>query len=330
MKRKLVFLVGIAILISGCTKVETNLRYTGTVEATQIDVSAELSGIIREISVSEGDQVTEGQQLAMLDDTSLELSALQRESAYQAQEAQLKDLKKGTRQEEIEMAYQQVNTAEQAFITAEETYLYRKDLYETAKELFEKEAVPEQQLKDAKLSLDQASTTMENAREAINTALTRVKLLEKGVREDQVKAQRHLAEQSKIAYEEAKLQQEKAIVVSPAKAMVLYKNFQQGEFLPLGAPIVTLVNLQDLWIKVYIPEKELHRITLGQQVKLISDIHKADDIQGEIIFISPKSEFTPSNVTTKEDRHNRVHEVRIKILQGQAQLNPGMMLDVEL
>ncbi len=329
--RKLIFmLVSIILLVSGCSKVTENLRYTGTVEATQIDVSAEFSGMIKEINIAEGDQVKEGQQLGLLDDSILALSTLQRESAYQAQTAQGADLKKGTAQEELEVAFQQIKSSEQLLKVAEDTYEYRKDLYNVAKELFEKGAAPEQQVKDAKFLMDQANGHMENAKAVLSTTIAKMKLMEKGVREDQIKAQEHLTNQSKTAYEQTKLQQKKSIILSPAKGMVLYRNFQQGEFLPMGAPFVTLIDPEDLWLKIYIPEKELHNVQLGQQVKLISDILKDAVISGEIIFISPKSEFTPSNVTTKEDRHNRVHAVKIKIIAGQENLNPGMMFDVEL
>ncbi|SHI89539.1 HlyD family secretion protein [Geosporobacter subterraneus DSM 17957] len=329
MKKAILLLVSILIFTVGCGKVE-NTRYTGTVEATQIDVSAELSGMIKEIMVSEGEQVEAGQLLGKLEDTALGLSTLQREAAYQAQTAQLADLKKGTRQEELNIAYQQIQGAEQLLRAAEDTFAYRKDLYETTREMFEQGAVPEQQMKDARYLMDQAEHSMENARKAFDTAVVKMELLERGVREDQIKAQEHLAEQSKRAYEQTKLQQDKTNINAPAKGVVLYKNFQLGEFLPMGAPLVTLIDLEDLWMNVYIPEKELYRVQLGQKIKLISDILKKNEFLGEVIFISPRSEFTPSNVITKEDRHNRVHEVKIKIIQGQTYLRPGMILDAEL
>lgn len=107
MKKAILLLVSILIFTVGCGKAE-NTRYSGTVEATQIDVSAELSGMIKEIKVSEGEQVEAGQLLGRLEDTALSLSTLQREAAYQAQTAQLADLKKGARQEELNIAYQQI------------------------------------------------------------------------------------------------------------------------------------------------------------------------------------------------------------------------------
>ncbi|MFZ5966615.1 MAG: HlyD family secretion protein [Bacillota bacterium] len=331
MKKMLFIVFAVMILFTGCTSsADDNLRYTGTVEATQYDISSEIGGFIKEIYVEEGDLVKEGQRVALLDDATLNLNVLQKEAAYMGQEAQLKDVKKGSREEEIDMAQQQLSAAQSAYELAVDTYELRLDNYQKTKALYEQGAVPEQQLKDTELLLKQGDNSVKSAQENLNTAKSKLTLLEKGTREDIIKANEYNVDQSKYAYEQTKIQQEKASLKAQADGIILYKNFQKGEVLPVGAPVVTLIDTKDLWVKIYIPEKELNLVTMGQEVTLFSDIVTENTIKGKIIFIAPQSEFTPSNVTTKEDRHNRVHEVKVKITEGVEFLNPGMILDVDI
>lgn len=319
------------LLTSGCSQDGSNdSKYTGTVEATQFDVTTDISGLIKEIYVSEGDLVEIGKIVARLDDTNLNYSALQQESAYYSKQEQLNDILKGSKEAEIDIAEQELLKGQIALETVKEQLEYTLEIYNNTKKLFDEGAVNEQQLKDRKLQLNQAESSVKNAEKNITLLLSKLNLLKEGSTDEQIKSNEYNVEQWKYAYEQAMSQKEKANVTALQKGIVLYKYYQEGEFLPLGAPIVTLINPEDLWLKIYVPEKDLHLVTVGTKVPLLSDGVEEQEITGEIVFISPKAEFTPSNVTTKEDRHNRVHEIKIKVVEGGAFLNSGMVLDVEL
>jgi HlyD family secretion protein len=318
-------------ILTGCGQKENDkLIYTGTIEATQYDVSSDIGGIIKEIYVEEGDHADQNKVIAQLDDTTLNNSALQQQAGYLAKQEQLKDIKRGSREEEIAIAEQELQAAEIALTTAKEQYNYRLDMYNNTKKLLEEGAVNEQQLKDMKLQLDQAEASVQNAEKGVSKMRSKVSLLKKGATQETVKGSEYTVEQSKYAYEQAMIQKEKSNVKTVNQGVVLYKYYHKGEFLPAGAPIITLIDTEDLWMKVYVPEKDIYLIKIGKEVKLLSDTVKDQKIKGRVIFISPQAEFTPSNVTTKEDRHNRVHEVKVKVIEGVAQLNPGMVLDVDL
>ncbi len=318
-------------ILTGCgQRVNDQLIYTGTIEGTQYDVSTDIGGMIKEIYVEQGDRVDINMVIARLDDTTLSNSALQQQAGYLAKQEQLKDIQRGSREEEIAIAEQELQGAEIALTTAKVQYNYRLDVYNSTKRLFQEGAVNEQQLKDMKLMLDQAEASVKNAEKGISKMESKVSLLKKGATKETVKGSEYTVEQSKYAYEQAMIQKEKSNIKTANPGVVLYKYYHKGEFLPAGAPIITLIDTEDLWMKVYVPEKEMHQIKVGKEVKLLSDTVRDQKIKGRVIFISPQAEFTPSNVTTKEDRHNRVHEVKVKVIEGAGRLNPGMVLDADL
>ncbi|MBB6213998.1 HlyD family secretion protein [Anaerosolibacter carboniphilus] len=331
MKRIVWMALVILFVLAGCGQKEDDLlRYTGTIEATQYDVTTDIGGMIKELYVEEGDTVEAGKVVALLDDDTLNYSALQQEAGYHAKQEQLNDIKKGSREEEIAIAEQELQTAEIALTTAKEQYSHRLDIYNNTKTLFNEGAVNEQQLKDVKLQLDQAEANVQNAEKGIEKMRSKVALVKKGATQETVKSSEYSVAQSKYAYEQALIQKEKVNVKAVNQGVVLYKYYHKGEFLSAGAPIVTLMNTEDLWMKIYVPEKDIHQVKIGKEVNLLSDTVKDQKMKGKVVFISPQAEFTPSNVTTKEDRHNRVHEVKVKVIEGAAQLNPGMVLDADL
>lgn len=331
MKKLLLLSVIIVLLASGCTQnAGKELKFTGTVEATQVSVTTDVGGIIKDIFVEEGDQVKVGENVAQLEDATLQTNVMQMEANYNAKQEQLKDVQKGSRDEEIAMVKQEVEAAQNTLKNAEENYTHKIDLYNKTKSLYEAGAATEQQFKDVKLQLEQADTNVKNTKKSIEIAKSKLSLVQEGARQEVVKGTAYNVEQSKYALEQAKLQQEKATIRTVRTGTVLYKHFEKGEFLSPGAPVITLIDMTDMWMKIYIPEENLHQVKVGQEVALLSDIQKDKKIVGRITFISPQAEFTPSNVTTKEERHNRVHEVKIKIVEGLDAVSPGMVLDADL
>lgn len=126
------------------------------------------------------------------------------------------------------------------------------------------------------------------------------------------------------------LQIEKSNIKSPSDGTVIYKSVNVGQVVAAGTPILTIADLSSLWVKFYIPEKELDKITLGQKVKIISDSDKNSSNSGKITYISSQGEFTPKNVETKEDGSNVYYAFKVKIETGTEKLKPGMMVDVEI
>jgi len=120
------------------------------------------------------------------------------------------------------------------------------------------------------------------------------------------------------------------IIKAPISGLVLSTNFQKGEVVFPGAPIVTLADLSTVWLKVYISEKELGRIKIGDKAKVTTDTYPNKIYWGKVVKIASEAEFTPKNIQTKEERTRLVFAIKISIPNPKQELKPGMLADAEI
>jgi HlyD family secretion protein len=118
-------------------------------------------------------------------------------------------------------------------------------------------------------------------------------------------------------------------VVSPIDGVVLTKVHESGEVVGAGSVIVILGDLQDSWVKIFIPEGWVNRVKMNQPATIKFD-GLAQTFHGHVSFISPKAEFTPRNVQTEEERVTQTFAVKIKLDEREAYLRPGVNADVFL
>jgi HlyD family secretion protein len=111
---------------------------------------------------------------------------------------------------------------------------------------------------------------------------------------------------------------------------VLSKNVEPGEFVAAGTPIVTVGNLQDMWLRAYIPGTELGTVKLGQAVSLYTDSYPGKAYAGRVTFIAAESEFTPKTVQTNKERVKLVYRIKITIDNPNMELKPGMPADADI
>lgn len=175
------------------------------------------------------------------------------------------------------------------------------------------------QLDDTSLKLQEAlaKAGVEKARAQLDDVLA-------GSRDESIKAAD--AGVAEASLDMAREMVEKSRIFSPLDGTVLYSNFRPGEVVFPGSPIMTILDLKNLWVNIYIPEKDLKLVKLHQSL----DVRYEDKVvKGEIIFISPQGEFTPRNIQAKEERQNVVYKVKVKLPYSDI-LKPGMEVDVVL
>lgn len=117
---------------------------------------------------------------------------------------------------------------------------------------------------------------------------------------------------------------------SPLSGWVLSKNAEPGEYLAPGTPVVTVGNLNQVWLRAYISESDLGRVKVGQHVRVTADTFPGKVYKGKISFISPQAEFTPKNVQTEKERVKLVYRVKVDIPNPEMELKPGMPADAEI
>jgi HlyD family secretion protein len=296
--------------------VSAPVSVTGTIEATQVDVSVKIAGRIVERLVKEGDKVARGQLLVRLDDSELAADVRRQEAALRSAQATLRDLQKGARPQEIEDARAAVSSVEATRSMTEREY-QRTD------QLFRQNLIAAQDVDRARQAFEVAKAQERSAREKLGLVL-------EGSRPDQIDAARWQVTQAESALAQAQSRLREAQVVSPIDGVVLRKNLEAGETANPGVPILTLVNPKDVWLRAYVPETEVGRLKVGDTATLRVDAFPNRVFTGRLIEIGSEAEYTPRNVQTKKERVNLVFRIKIQIDNPEGVLKPGLPADADV
>ncbi len=158
------------------------------------------------------------------------------------------------------------------------------------------------QVAAAAAGLAQAKSVAQQAQEAVGQAQANVDLLEAQMAKLEVKA--------------------------PLSGVILTRNIEPGEYVAPGAAALTMGQLSDLTITVYVPEDRYGQIHLGQAASVSVDSFPEAEFQAQVTYISDQAEFTPRNVQTVEGRSSTVYAIKLTVSDPQGQLKPGMPADV--
>ena len=323
--------VAFALLSIACTKTmpRDRARVSGQVEATQVQVAAEIGGRVIALPTNEGDRVQAGDILARLDTRDTEL-ALQRATAERQQaQAQLNLLLAGSRPEDIRQAAAQVAGAEaesgavQAELTAAE-----KDL-ERFEELLRLNSGSQKQRDDALTRRDVGRQHVQAARQREQAARETLARLQAGARpqEIQVARARVAAADAQIAVLQKNL--EDAIIRSPVAGVVTEKLTELGQMMAPRMTVVVVTDLDHAWANVFVDEPDVPRIRLGQSASVFTDAG-GKSLPGRVTFIASKAEFTPRNVQTAEERSKLVYRVKVSVDNREGILKEGMPVEAEI
>jgi HlyD family secretion protein len=326
----------IAVLLAVCAAAacrtpppSNQVRVSGHVEATEVQVSAQVGGQLLELRVSEGDRVAAGHLIARLDTRDTELAVQRVKAERQQADAQLRLLRAGSRREDVRQAgaqYEAANAeieAAQADLTAAEADLARFEA------LLASNAGSRKQRDDALARRDVARGRLQAARERARAGQQTVVRLEAGARREEIEGAvaRLAAVDAQIATLEKAIAD--ASITAPAAGVVTERLVDQGELIAPRMPLVVITDLDHAWADVFVDEPAVPRLRVGQRATLHTDAG-GDGIPGTVTFISPQAEFTPRNVQTAEERSRLVYRVKVSVDNGKGVLKQGMPVEAEL
>ncbi|MGI6226759.1 MAG: HlyD family secretion protein [Peptococcales bacterium] len=289
------------------------IQATGTIEATSVDLTAKLAGTIEVLNIKSGEPVEKNQLVAKLSRNDLIAQRERDHLSVVKAEANLKDLQSGARSEEIKEAEANVNIAKVNFQRTTDEVARLETLFKAGAA--------------TQVELEKAQAAWEINKNQVQSAEARFNLLASGNRKELINAAEIEVERNKAILKATDAMLMDLNIYSPSEGVVLSKNYELGEYVTPGAAIATIVNLDDLWIKVYIPTDDLPHITLGQKVDFtVSGISQS--FSGVVEEIATKGEFTPKTIQTKKERTNVVFAVKIRINSEGGILKPGMPADV--
>lgn len=314
----ILLLVITAILINRFSvKTEKDiLALSGNVEVTETNVGFKAAGRVVELNVDEGQQVKAGQFLARIDDAEVASIVTQYRAALHEASAKLSELRAGSRTQEIERAKANLQSH------AADLEKARKD-YERAEMLHRNGAISTSQLDAATSAYKSREAQFKSAEEALS-------LIKEGPRQEDIRAAEHRVEQARAAVRAAEARMNDTRLHSPVAGTVIRKNVELGETLAAGRPALTIGDLENPWVKVYVKEDRLGQVKLGQRTEVTVDSFKGKTYEGTVTFIASEAEFTPKSVQTEEERVKLVFGVKVRVRNENGELKPGMPADVKI
>jgi len=210
------------------------------------------------------------------------------------------------------------STASQEVLEARARLAVAQERYDTALDRLSRLLTGEAalQVAQAEAALQQAQASTQQAEANVKQAQARLEQAEKAIA--QAKAEVKLVE----------VQLKKLVIHAPVSGVVLSRDVEPGEVIQPAATVMTLGQLDQLTITVYVPEDEYGQLRLGQQALVQVDSFPGESFQATIIRIADQAEFTPRNVQTSEGRRTTVFAVELSLGAGEGKLKPGMPADV--
>jgi len=280
---------------------DDDLVLAGSIEARDVQVGSLVGGRVTAVHIDEGATVTAGQPLVTLEPDLVDLQIREQESRVTQARARLALVLEGPRPEALARARVDYENAEKE----------RRRLDALMKEGI----VPRQTYDDA---VTAARTKEEVLREA-----------ERGSRPQEVEAARGAVTEAENHLAYLRRQRQETIVVAPAAGVIQSFDLRPGDLVAPNAPVATLLEPDQLWVRVFVPETRLGLVRNGQAAALTIDTFPHRTFPGKVVEISPRAQYTPRNVQTLNQRNDQVFGVKIEIAPA-PELKPGMAATVRL
>jgi HlyD family secretion protein len=345
------------------------IAVSGRIEGDDASVAAKTSGRIREITVREGDQVKAGQVLAVLDDDQAQARTEQAQSAVQQAEARLQRSQQQIAvlqaqleqnrlsvgqarvdaQGRVSQAAAQVAAAEAQLAQAQAAYTQARYDEEKFTRLAKAGDVPERTSMQAQTTATAQAAVVQSARKQVDAArgamlAARANLANPSIRATQetatqqqiiqaqsdVEGARADAERARAQLREVNANRSDLTIIAPFDGTVATRSAEPGEVVAPGTPIVTLVNLGQVYLRGFVPEGDIGRVRVGQSARIYLDSDPKKPVDATVSRIDPEASFTPENTYFRNDRVKQVVGVKLQLTNPQGYAKPGMPADGEI
>ncbi len=297
----------------GCER-DKPMVLSGIVEVLEVRVGFEESGEIEKIDVDVNDALKKGDHLASLDSSQLVLEYQALEFDLKSSKANLQNLQTMPRPEELAKAKAVLSSKKAVFDLA-------KDELKRAKDLYAKKVQSEQKYQ-------QYLGEFKRSEADVNAAQHEVDLIESGTKVETVEAQKMKVNSLEKKLSAMKIRLEKRQIISPIDGVVLTRDFEPKEYIKAGQTIISIADLDDCWIKIYLPESKLADVNIGDKVDVKFDSKENQTLVGTIDEISQEASFSPRMNLRKEQRSDLYFLVKVRVQNENHRLKPGMPADV--
>jgi HlyD family secretion protein len=297
-KRKL-FIVLAIIVVGGAAAAWYFLRApdlppgfasgNGRLEATDYYIAAKRPGRIKEVLVDEGDTVQTGQVVARMDTEELEAALRQSEAKILAAQAKIKVAQADKAYAEAQVEVRRADSA------------YARSTYARSQGLVKRGAVSEQ---EAEIDLARKSATEAQVLGAKSQVAQSV---------SQIEAARADVVAGRAEADRLRAEIKDAVLVSPIRARIETRLAEPGEVVASGGRVLSMLDLSDVYMYVFLPERVSGKIPMGSEARIVLDAAPDRPIRATVSYISPEAQFTPKTVETAEERYNLTFRVKLQI-----------------
>ena len=279
--KKMLLCAGAVLTMLACGNNEKEYDATGTFEATEVTIAAEQSGVLLKFDVNEGDEITSGSEIGLIDTTQIWLKIQQTDATKAVYQSQKPDV-----EAQIAATRQQLAKAQQ------EQQRY--------KELVADGAAPSKLLDDATSQVMVLQKQLAAQTSALHIST------------------HSLDKQIEVA--DAQVSQlydqlNKCHISVPIRGTVLEKYAERGEFVTTGKPLLKMADTEQMFIRAYVTSAQLQQVKIGQQVKVMADYGDGQkkSYDGKVTWISSRSEFTPKTILTDDERADLVYAIKVAV-----------------
>ena len=310
--------------VVACSRSETDYDASGTFEAEEIIVTAKATGTILKLEVEEGQQLALHEKVGEIDPKNIELQKEQVIASIDALEQ-----KTGSAIPQIQVLQTQISAQSANVSVLQEQLRNAVRERDRTANLVARDAATQKQLDDAngqilviQKQISAARTQLSTLQQQISTAKENVSIQNRAILSERKPTQKKVEQMDE--------QLKNNTIESPISGMVLTKYMNEGEFAMTGKPLFKMGDLELMILKIFITGDQLAQVKTGQQVKVFIDMGegKTKELPGTVYWISPKAEFTPKTIQTKNERANLVYAAKIHV-KNDGFLKIGMYGDVK-
>lgn len=310
--------------VMACSKSVATYDASGTFEAEEIMVTAKATGTILKLEVDEGQQLALHEKVGEIDPKNIELQKEQVIASIDALEQ-----KTGSAVPQIQVLQTQISAQSANVSVLQEQLRNAVRERDRTANLVARDAATRKQLDDAngqilviQKQISAARTQLSTLQQQISAAKENVSIQNRAILSERKPTQKKV--------EQVDEQLKNNTIESPIAGVVLTKYMNEGEFAMTGKPVFKMADLDLMILKIFITGDQLAQVKTGQQVKVFIDMSegKTKELPGTVYWISPKAEFTPKTIQTKNERANLVYAAKVHV-KNDGLLKIGMYGDVK-
>ena len=308
--KKIIFLSLPILFCISCNKKEKDFDATGIFEATEITVSAQASGEVQQLDITEGQSLDSGARVGQIDVYQL----VQKQNELEAAKQQIYANKAATDSRQLDLNKQLASLQQQISHAQRERQRFAR--------LVQDGAVARKLLDDINDQISLLQRQLEATRDQFRSSNASLA--------DQIKGFQAQMKGVEAQQRQLERQIQNATIVAPKSGVILEQLVKAGEFVGVGKPLFKLAQMDHLYLRAYVTSAQLKSVMLGQKAKVYADYGggQQQEYVGKVAWISSRSEFTPKTIVTDDERADLVYAVKI-LIKNDGRVKIGMYGEVK-